>query len=83
MVGHFAEAVAGASKRYAEALDNALIFAVLDGYPWEDIIVIDRQYEFAREIYYDPLHELIDAPLNSYPDFSRAKLLSRVTMGTV
>lgn len=83
MVEHFAEAVAAASKRFAEALDRELVFAVLDGYPCEDITIIDRQYEFAHEIYYDPLHELIDAPYNTYPDFSRAKLLSRVTMGPV
>lgn len=72
----FEEIVRDLSWRYAEAVDNACMFALFDGYPWDDLTIVDYQGPDMRKVlYYDPFHEIIDAPIGSRPDYNQLKVL--------
>lgn len=68
------------SISFHETLDRECLFALFDGYPWDDLTIVTEHLNMRHALYYDPFHELIDAPLNSYPDFTQAKQLAVVML---
>lgn len=62
----------------AETLDREIAFALFDGYPCDDLTVVNRAHDLVDELWYDPFHEIIDGPIGGYPDFGLAKMLARV-----
>ena len=60
---------------FAIQLDRILIFAIFDGYPWDDIAVVEHYGLMKTEVYYDPFHEIIDMRIGGLPDYSQCKQL--------